>query len=186
MASTTPSRLALCLCGLSFALAARAMRAMPLQLGLCPCDLALPLGLMLCARSLGCSGGGGGGGGSSGSNGGKCLPSRLPLCTRRLGPHPCGSASPASPLQLALRPRGMAFPKHNNQIAKQWPQKLLWQRCCLSAAAVAAGSSSAGSCGGIGCSSVIGSISISFSGNGGGGGGGSSGRRGQWRWKWRR
>jgi hypothetical protein len=76
-----------------------------------------------------------------------------------------------------LCPRGSALPKHNNQTAKQQPQKLLRQRCRQSATAVAAGGSSAGSCGGISCGSIGGSISIS--GNGGGGGGGSSGGRRQ-------
>ncbi len=86
--------------------------------------------------------------------------------------------------RLALRACGSALPKHNNQTAKQRPQKLLWQRCRLSATAGAAGGSSAGSCGGIGCSSIGGSISVS--GNGGGGGGSSNGRRWQRRWRWRR
>ncbi len=181
-ARAIPLRLALCPLGLGFAHAACATRS---QLGLCPHGLALPSRLTLCARGLGCGGGGGGGGGgSSGSDGGKCLPLRLALRARRLGLCPRGSALPALPSWLVLSACSSALLKHNNQTAKQRPQKLLRQRCRLSAVAVAAGSSSAGSCGGISCGSVGGSISIS--GNGSGGGGGSSGR---WWWrrqKWRR
>ncbi len=104
----------------------------------------------------------------------------------RLRPlHPRGLALPASPSRLVLRARGLASPKHNNQTAKQRPQKLLRQRCRLSAAAVVAGGSSAGSCGGIGCGSIGGSVSVSGKG-GGGGGSGSSGGRWQRRRKWRR
>jgi hypothetical protein len=101
------------------------------------------------------------------------LPSRLGFACFALAARLC-----------LLCPRGSALPKHNNQTAKQWLQKLLRQRCRLSAAAIAAGGSSAGSCGGIGCVSVGGSVSIS--GNGGGGGNGSSGGRWQQRCKWRR
>ncbi len=165
----SPSRLALCARGLGFALTAwlrpRGSR------------------YTLAARAVE---GGGGGGGSSGSNGGECLPLRHALPARRLGLRPRGSASPASPAspsRLVLRACGLASPKHNNQTAKQRPQKLLRQRCRLSAAAVAAGGSSAGSCGGIRCGSVGGSISIS--GSGGSGGGGSSGGRWKRRRKWR-
>ncbi len=179
-ACATPSRLALRPRGSGFALAARAM---PLRLALRPRGLAFPLRVTLRARGLGCGGGSGGGGGS-GSNGSKCLPSRLALRTCRLGLRPRGSALPASPLQLALCACGSASPKHNNQIAKQRQQKLLWQRCRLSAKAVAAGGISAGYCGGIGYGSIGGSVSVSS--NGGGGGGGSSGGRWQRRWKWRR
>jgi hypothetical protein len=126
MACTTPLRLGLCPCGLRYALA----------------TWASPLRLTLRARGSGCDGGGSGGGGS-GSDGGECSPSRLALRARRLGLRPHGSALPALPLQLALRARSLASPKHNNETAKQWPQKLLRQRCRLSAAAVAAGGSSA-------------------------------------------
>jgi hypothetical protein len=162
----SPSRLALRPRGSGFALAAHAMRS---RLRLRPRGSALPSRLTLRACGSGCGGCGSGGGGS-GSDGGECLPSRLALHARRLGLCPRGSASP---LRLALRARGSALPKHNNQTAKQRPQKLLRQCCRLSAAAVAAGGSSAGSCGGIGCGSVGGSVSVS--GNGGSGGGGSSG-----------
>jgi hypothetical protein len=165
---------------LRYALAACAT---PSRLRLCPCGSSSPSRLTLRACSSGCGGSSGGGGGS-GSVGGKCLPSRHALHALRLGLCPRGSALPASPSRLALRDCGLALPKHNNQTAKQQPQKLLRQRCRLSAAAVAAGGSSAGSCGGIGCGSVGGSISVS--GNGGGGGGGSSGGRWQRRRKWRR
>ncbi len=158
-ACATPSRLTLRPRGSRYALAA----------------WALPSRLTLHARGLGCGGTGGGGSGSR-SDGGECLPSRHALRACRLGLRPCGLALPASPSRLTLCARGLALSKHNNQTAKQRPQKLLWQRCHLSAAAVAAGGSSAGSCGGIGCSR----------GNGGGGGGGSSGRRWQQRRKWRR
>jgi hypothetical protein len=98
--------------------------------------------------------------------------------------HATRSQARALPSRLALRARGLALPKHNNQTAKQRPQKLLRQRCRLSAEAVAAGGISAGCCGGIGCGSVGGSISVSS--NGGGGGGDSSGERWQRRRKWRR
>jgi hypothetical protein len=175
-----PSRLTQRPRGSRYALVARAS---PSRLELCPRGLASPSRLTLRARGSGCGGGGNGGGGS-GSDGGKCLPSRHALRACRLGLRPRGSALPASPSRLALRARGLALPKQNNQTAKQRPQKLLRQRCRLSATAVAAGGSSAGSCGGIGCGSVGGSISVS--GNGGGGGGGSSGRRWQRRRKWRR
>jgi hypothetical protein len=177
-ARASPSRLALRPRGSGFALAAHGTRS---RLGLRPCGSALPSWLTLRARGLGCGGGGGGG---SGSDGGECSPSRLALRSRRLELRPRGSASPALPSRLALRTRGPALPKHNNQIAKQRPQKLLRQRCRLSAAAVAAGGSSTGSCGGIGCGSDGGSVSVS--GNGGGGGGGSSGGRWQRQRKWRR
>ncbi len=179
-ARAMPSRLGLCPRGLCYVLAAWAS---PLRLGLRPRGSASPSRLTLRARSSGCGGGGGGGGGS-GRDGGKCLPSQHALRACRLGLCPRGSALPALPSRLALRAHGLASPKHNNQTAKQRPQKLLWQRCRLSAAAVAAGGSSAGSCGGIGCSNIGGSVSVSS--NGGGGGGGSSGGRWQRRWKWRR
>jgi hypothetical protein len=83
---------------------------------------------------------------------------------------------------LRLCPRGSCYVlaaqdlplQHNNQTAKLQPQKLLWQRCCLSAAAVAAGGSSIGSSigssGDIGCDSDGGNVSISGKGGGGGGG----------------
>jgi hypothetical protein len=152
------------------------------RLALRPRGSALPSRVMLRTRGSGCGGGGGGGGGS-GSDGSECLPSRLALCARRLGLGPRGLALPTLPSRLALRACGSASPKHNNQTAKQWLQKLLRQRCRLSAKTVAAGGISAGCCGGIGCGSVGGSVSISS--NGGGGGGGSSGGRWQRRWKWR-
>ena len=83
----------------------------------------------------------------------------------------------ALPLQLALCAHGSALPTHNNQTANQQPQKLLWQHCRLSAAAVVTGGSSVGrrggSCSGIGCGSTGGSVSVC--GNGSNGGGGSSG-----------
>ncbi len=144
---------------------------------------ATPSRVTLRAHSSGCSGGGSGGGGS-GSDGSECSPSHLALRARRLGLCPRGSASPTSPSRLALRARGSASPKHDNQTAKQRLQKLLWQRCRLSAEAVAAGGISAGCCSGIGCGSVGHSVSVSS--NGGGGGGGSSGGRWQRRRKWRR
>jgi hypothetical protein len=158
-AQALPLRLALRPCGSGFALVARAT---PSQLALRARGLASTSRLTLRACGLSC--------GNSGSDSGECSPSRLGFT--------------ASPSQLALRARGLALPKHNNQTAKQRPQKLLRQRCRLSAAAIAAGGSSAGSCGGIGCGSVGGSVSVS--GNGGGGGGGSSGGRWQRRRKWRR
>ncbi len=174
-----PLRLALRPRGSCYALAACAT---PSRLGLHPRGSALLSRLTLRTCGSGCSGGGGGGGGS-GSDGGECSPLQHALRACRLGLCPRGLASPTSPSRLALRARGLALPKHNNQTAKQRPQKLLWQRCRLSAAAVAAGSSSAGSCGGIGCGSVGGSVSVSS--NGGGGGGGSSGGWWQRRRKWR-
>jgi hypothetical protein len=176
-ACATPSRLALHPRGSRYALAARALPSRR------PRGLALPLRVTLGARGLGCGSGGGGGGGS-GSDSSKCLPSRLALRARRLGLCPCGLASPALPSWLALRARGLALPKHNNQTAKQRPQKLLRQRCRLSAKAVAAGGISTGCCGGIGCGRVGGSVSVSS--NGSGGGGGSSGGRWQRQRKWRR
>jgi hypothetical protein len=177
-----PLRLGLHPRGSCYALAAHAT---PLRLALRPRGLALPSRLTLRACSSGCgSGSGSSGGGGSGSNGGKCSPSRLALRALRLGLCPQGTALPASPSRLMLRARGLALPKHNNQTAKQRPQKLLWQCCHLSATAVAAGSSSAGSCGGIDCGSVGSSISVS--GNGGGGGGGSSGGQWQRQLKWQR
>jgi hypothetical protein len=176
----SPSWLALRPRGLRYALAACAT---PLRLGLRPRGSASPSRVLLRARGSGCGGGGGGGSGS-GSNGSKCSPSWLGLRACRLGLCPRGLALPASPSWLALRARGSATPKHNNQTAKQRPQKLLRQHCRLSAEAVAAGGISAGCCGGISCGSIRGSVSVSS--NGGSGGGGSSGGRWQ-RWqKWRR
>ncbi len=46
---------------------------------------------------------------------------------------------------LGLCSHGLALPTHNNQTAKQWLQKLLQQRCHLSAAVAVAGGSSGGS-----------------------------------------
>ncbi len=82
------------------------------------------------------------------------LPSRLALRARGSG---LAITACTTRLRLGRRPCGLALPTHNNQTAKQQPQKLRWQRCRLSAAVVAAGGSSGGSSigssGGIGCGS---------------------------------
>ncbi len=183
-ACATPSLLGLCPRGSRYALGARAT---PLLLGLCPRGLRYALAARATPSRLGFALAGHA----------TCL--RLGLRRRwqwrrqqwkrrqrmlvlaACATHSQARASPSrlgfARFALAARtPRlRLGSPKHNNQTAKQRPQKLLRQRCRLSAEAVAAGGISAGCCGGIGCGSVGGSVSVSS--NGGGGGSGSSGRR---------
>jgi hypothetical protein len=64
----------------------------------------------------------------------------------------------------------LGSPKHNNQTAKQRPQKLLRQRCRLSAAAVAASASAA-------TAAVVVAAAVAGGGSGGGSGGGNSSGR---------
>jgi hypothetical protein len=70
----------------------------------------------------------------------RTLPSRLGFARLALPAH-------ATRSRLGLRPCGSASPTHNNQTAKQRPQKVLWQRFQLSAPAVVAGGSSGASSG---------------------------------------
>ncbi len=67
-------------------------------------------------------------------------PSRLGFARLALAAH-------ATRSRLGLRPRGSASPTHNNQTAKQRPQKVLRQCYHLSAPAVAAGRSNGASSG---------------------------------------
>ena len=129
-----------------------------------------------------------GGGGSVGATAAGCAVTVRGSRVQPEGQEVCSGAT-----RSPVCPCGSALPTHNNQTAKQRPQKLLWRLCRLSAAAVATGgssgasnsASSSGSCSGIGCVSA--GRSVSVSGNCGGGGGGSRQQwpQWQWRWKWR-